>query len=54
MLWLKYVEGLNDVEISRRLGKPIKNIYVLRSRAINKLEKESSCQALAMELGILA
>jgi RNA polymerase sigma factor (sigma-70 family) len=54
VLWLKYVEGLNDSEISRRLGKPIKNIYVLRSRAITKLEKESSCQALAMELGILA
>ncbi len=54
VLWLKYVEGLNDAEISRRLGKPIKNIYVLRSRAITKLEKESSCQALAMELGILA
>ncbi|MGH2388927.1 MAG: RNA polymerase sigma factor [Chloroflexota bacterium] len=51
-LWLKYVDGLSDVEISRRLGKSINNIYVLRSRAIAKLEKEPSCRALAMELGI--
>ena len=52
-LWLKYVEGLADAAIGERLGKPVSSVYVLRSRAIEKLRAEPSWRAIAAELGIL-
>jgi RNA polymerase sigma factor (sigma-70 family) len=53
-LWLKHMEGLEEAAISRQLGKPIKSIYVLRSRAIAKLQDEAGWRALAVERGILS
>ncbi|MDQ4077970.1 MAG: hypothetical protein M3220_17200 [Chloroflexota bacterium] len=52
-LLLKHHEGLDDHTISQRLGKPVESIYVLRSRAMRKLQQEPSWQALAAELGAL-
>jgi DNA-directed RNA polymerase specialized sigma24 family protein len=48
-LWLKYIEGLDEATISRRLGKPARSLYVLRSRAIARLQAEPGWQALARE-----
>ncbi|MCG8348432.1 MAG: sigma-70 family RNA polymerase sigma factor [Chloroflexales bacterium] len=53
-LWLKYVENLDEAEISARLGKPVNTIYVLRARAIKKLRKDPAWRELARELGILS
>jgi DNA-directed RNA polymerase specialized sigma24 family protein len=50
-LWLKYIEGLDDATIGRRLGKPVSSVYVLRSRAIAKLHAEPRWRALAGECG---
>lgn len=52
-LWLKHVEGLDEASISRRLGKPIKSMYVLRARAVEKLRDDPAWRALAVECGIL-
>lgn len=52
-LRLKYIEGLDDAEISRRLGKPISSVYVLRARAVEKLRVEPSWRSLAAEFGIV-
>lgn len=53
-LWLKHVEGLDEATISRRLGKPVKSMYVLRSRAIEKLRDDPSWCALARDCGMQA
>jgi RNA polymerase sigma factor (sigma-70 family) len=53
-LRLKYIDGLDDAAIGRRLGTTVSNIYVLRSRAIEKLREEPAWRALAAEFGILA
>jgi RNA polymerase sigma factor (sigma-70 family) len=52
-LRLKYVEGLDEAAISRELGKPTRNIYVMRARAIEKLRADPSWRALAVEFGII-
>jgi DNA-directed RNA polymerase specialized sigma24 family protein len=52
-LRLKFIDGLDDDAISKRLGTPVKNVYVLRSRAIKKLRAEPSWRALAGEFGFL-
>lgn len=52
-LRLKFIEGFDEVTISQRLGKPVNSIYVLRSRAIEKLREEPEWRALASELGLL-
>lgn len=52
-LRLKFIDGLDEVAISQRLGKPVPSVYVLRSRAIEKLRVEPEWRALAGELGIL-
>ncbi len=52
-LQLKYINGLDDLTISRRLGVPVNSVYVLRSRAIKRLQGEQCWRELAAELGIL-
>jgi DNA-directed RNA polymerase specialized sigma24 family protein len=52
-LRLKFIDGLDDYTISQLLKTPVKNVYVLRSRAIEKLRAEPSWRALAAEFGIL-
>jgi len=50
VLCLKYIDGLDDAAISRRLGKPLSSIYVLRSRGLAKLRDDPSWRALAADL----
>ncbi|MFL5805363.1 MAG: RNA polymerase sigma factor [Roseiflexaceae bacterium] len=52
-LRLKYIDGLDDVTIGAQLGVPVKSVYVLRTRAIEKLRAEPAWRALAAEFGIL-
>ena len=52
-LQLKYIEGLDDPTIGQRLGVPLNSVYVLRSRAIKRLQGDQRWRALAAELGIL-
>lgn len=52
-LWLKHMEGFDDTAISQKLGKPARSLYVLRSRAIAKLQMDSGWQTLARECGML-
>ena len=52
-LRLKYIDALDDAAISARLGKPTSSVYVLRSRAIEKLRAKPEWRALAVEFGIL-
>lgn len=52
-LQLKYIDGLDDDIIGQRLGVSVNNVYVLRSRAIKRLQSDQLWQALAIELGIL-
>jgi RNA polymerase sigma factor (sigma-70 family) len=52
-LRLKFIAGLDDTTIARRLGKSVKSVHVLRSRAIEKLRAEPAWRALAVEFGIL-
>ena len=52
-LRLKYIEELDEATISQRLQKPPASVYVLRSRAIEKLRVEPEWRALAVEFGIL-
>jgi DNA-directed RNA polymerase specialized sigma24 family protein len=51
-VWLKYIAGLNDDVIGRRLGKSVANVYVLRSRGLDQLRTEPDWQLMAEELGI--
>jgi DNA-directed RNA polymerase specialized sigma24 family protein len=53
-LRLKFIDGLDDDTISQMLQTSVKNVYVLRSRAIDKLRAEPSWRALAAEFGILS
>lgn len=50
-LWLKYVDGLDDVEIGQRLGISVENVYVLRARARKKLRADPLWQQLAQSYG---
>jgi RNA polymerase sigma factor (sigma-70 family) len=52
-LQLKYIEGLDDTTISQRLGVSVSSVYVLRSRAIKRLQADRHWRALAAELGIV-
>jgi RNA polymerase sigma factor (sigma-70 family) len=52
-LRLKYIDGLDDTTIASQLGVPVKSVYVLRTRAIEKLRAEPAWRALAAEFGIL-
>jgi DNA-directed RNA polymerase specialized sigma24 family protein len=52
-LRLKYVEGMDEQEVSRALGVPARAVYVLRSRAVAKLRHEPAWRALAAEFGII-
>jgi RNA polymerase sigma factor (sigma-70 family) len=52
-LRMKYIDGLDDLTIAKQLGTTIDNVYVLRSRAIEKLREEPEWRALAAEFGIL-
>jgi RNA polymerase sigma factor (sigma-70 family) len=52
-LRLKYIDGLDEAAISQKLNKPPASIYVLRSRAIEKLRAEPEWRALAVEFGVL-
>ncbi len=51
-LWLKYIDNLDEQTISQRLGKSVKSIYVLRSRAIAKLRQDPQWIELAVEFGL--
>jgi DNA-directed RNA polymerase specialized sigma24 family protein len=52
-LRLKFLDGLDDEAIAHQLGNSVRNIYVLRARAIEKLRAEPAWRALAIEFGIL-
>jgi DNA-directed RNA polymerase specialized sigma24 family protein len=52
-LRLKYIDGLDEAAISRRLGRSVGSVYTLRARAIAKLRAEPAWRALAVEFGIL-
>lgn len=52
-LWMKYVEGLDDKTISQKLNTSVSNVYVLRSRALKKLQAEEQWRTLAVQYGIL-
>jgi DNA-directed RNA polymerase specialized sigma24 family protein len=51
-IWLKYIVGLSDGEISARLGVTINDVYTLRCRGIKKLQEDRAWRALAAEFGI--
>jgi RNA polymerase sigma factor (sigma-70 family) len=51
-VWLKYIAGLDDQEIGRRLGRSAAAVQVLRSRALRRLRAEPAWRQLASELGI--
>ena len=53
-LRLKYIDGLDEAAISRRLGKSIGSVYTLRARAVEKLRAEPEWRALAADFGILS
>jgi RNA polymerase sigma factor (sigma-70 family) len=52
-LRLKFIDGLDDQTIAEQLGNSVRNVYVLRARAIEKLRAEPAWRALAIEFGIL-
>ncbi len=52
-LWMKYIELLDDSQISQKLDVPLTSLAVLRSRAKKKLRADSRWRALAVEFGIL-
>jgi RNA polymerase sigma factor (sigma-70 family) len=52
-LWLKYIDGLDDLAISRQLGTTTANVHVLRCRAIKKLNNDPQWRTLAAEFGML-
>lgn len=52
-LWMKYIDGLDDAAIGEQLGVSVKNVYVLRSRAIKRLRSDPEWRDLAIEFGIL-
>jgi RNA polymerase sigma factor (sigma-70 family) len=52
-LRLKYIDELDDVTISQRLGTSVNSVYVLRSRAAEKLRADPAWRALAAEFGIV-
>lgn len=51
-VWLKYIDGLDDVTISAYLEKPVANVQVLRSRGLERLRTEPGWQQIAHEFGI--
>jgi RNA polymerase sigma factor (sigma-70 family) len=53
-LRLKFIDGLDELAISQRLGKSVKSIYVLRARALEKLRAEPEWRAFASELGFFS
>jgi RNA polymerase sigma factor (sigma-70 family) len=53
-LRLKFIDGLDESSISKRLGKSVKSIYVLRARALEKLRAEPEWRAFATELGFFS
>jgi RNA polymerase sigma factor (sigma-70 family) len=52
-LRMKFIDGLDDQTIADQLGKSVRNIYVLRARAIEKLRAEPAWRALAIEFDML-
>jgi DNA-directed RNA polymerase specialized sigma24 family protein len=52
-VWLKYIVGLSDGEISARLGVSVNDVYTLRCRGIKRLHEEPGWRALAAEFGIV-
>lgn len=51
-VWLKYISGLDDQEIGRRLGRTPAAVHVLRSRALRRLRAEPAWRQLAAEHGL--
>jgi DNA-directed RNA polymerase specialized sigma24 family protein len=52
-VWLKFIAGLDDSEISRRLDKSAAGIYTARSRGLRLLATAPEFQQLAVELGMI-
>lgn len=52
-LWLKYIDGLDDLTIGQRLGTTVENVHVLRARAVKKLRQLPCWRELAMVEGLL-
>lgn len=51
-LWLKYIEGLDDLAISARLGVSVSAVYVLRTRARKRLRADPLWRGLAEQVGL--
>jgi DNA-directed RNA polymerase specialized sigma24 family protein len=51
-VWLKFVDDLDEVAISRVLRRPIESLYVLRSRGLAKLQTNPAALSLASERGL--
>lgn len=51
-LWLRHIEGLDDVAIGRRFGNSAAAVQVMRSRALRRLRREAGWQQFAAELGL--
>lgn len=51
-VWLKYIAGLSDSEISHKLGVSISEVHTLRCRGIKKLQSDPGWRALAAEFSI--
>ena len=48
---LKFIDGLDDEEISRRLGVSVQGVYELRSHGLKKLRADPSLNATWRDLG---
>jgi DNA-directed RNA polymerase specialized sigma24 family protein len=51
-VWLKFVDDLDEVAISRVLRRPVHSLYVLRSRGLAKLQANPAALSLASEHGL--
>lgn len=52
-LWMKYVDGMDDATISKKLGVSVIHVHALRTRAKKRLQANPDWRRLAAELGIL-
>lgn len=52
-VWLKFIEGLDDQTISRRLARSVKSIQEMRCRGLKLLYHDPDWRALGSELGML-
>jgi hypothetical protein len=54
VLWLKYINELDDVAIGKQLDKSALAVQVQRSRGLARLRRDPDMRALATDLGLIA